>query len=771
MILAMATALMVSFASEATDDFAITTSPPEAVGLNPAKLAEIDQAVTDAIERGELPGAVVVVLREGKQAYRKAIGARRLVPDRQPMTLDTPFDVASLTKPIATAMSILCLVDDGKLQLSDSAAQVIPEFAQNGKAAITIEQLLLHTSGLEADNPLTDYSGKPDEIMARIYALKPIAPPGSRFIYSDVGYIVLGEIVSRLSGRPLNTFARERVFAPLGMTHTTFQLDADRAKAAPLDRRDGEIIQGVVHDPRAFRLGGVAGHAGLFSTADDLALFAQMLLDEGESRSRRVFSRDLIRAMTRPREVPGGRRALGWDVDTRFSAHRGKRFSKQGLGHTGFTGASIWVDPPSRMAVIFLSNRLHPDGKGNVQRLRGIVATIAAESIARPPFSVDTPAAPSGVSTGIDVLARDGFQALQGRRIGLVTNHTGMDRRGRRTIDLLHTASGVKLVALFSPEHGIAGSQDDAVADQRDEKTGLPVYSLYGKRKRPDLKQLDGIDTLVFDIQDIGCRFYTYISTLGYLLETAAERNLKVVVLDRPNPLGGLAVEGPVLADPKLESFTAYHKLPIRHGMTVGELAQMFNSERNIGAELEVVRMANWRRGDYFDQTGLEWIHPSPNMRSLTAALLYPGVGLLEMTNVSVGRGTDRPFEILGAPWIDGPLLARTLTADRIPGIRVVGTRFTPTSSTFARKTCGGVQVFVDDWRAFCAVRAGIHIACHLKRLYPHDWQDKRYEVLLAHAPTMEAIRRGAAPAAIVELWNADLDAFRAARARFLIYD
>ena len=253
-----------------------------------------------------------------------------------------------------------------------------------------------------------------------------------------------------------------------------------------------------------------------------------------------------------------------------------------------------------------------------------------------------------------------------------MTNHTGRDREGRSTIDLLHEAQGVTLIALFGPEHGIRGAVEEKVADARDEKTGLPIYSLYGTRRKPTPETLKGIDTLVYDIQDAGCRFYTYISTLGYLLEVAGQSRgwmtqpLRVVVLDRPNPIGGLAVEGPVL-DSGRESFVAFHALPVRHGMTVGELARLFNAERKLGADLEVVRMEGWQRSDFYDSTGLPWINPSPNLRSLTEALLYPGIGLLETTNVSVGRGTDRPFEWVGAPWIDGRKLAAALAEENLP--------------------------------------------------------------------------------------------------------
>src|SRR5436305_638140 len=305
---------------------------------------------------------------------------------------------------------------------------------------------------------------------------------------------------------------------------------------------------------------------------------------------------------------------------------------------------------------------------------------LAVLALAAVPIPADAPPKPA-VRTGIDVLAAEGFARLKGRRVGLVTNHTGRAADGTPTIDLLAKADGVMLVALFSPEHGIRGELDEKVGDTTDAKTGLPVYSLYGERREPTADTLKGIDTLVYDVQDIGCRFYTYISTLGLVLEAAKEHRLRVVVLDRPNPIGGVAVEGPV-RDPGRGSFVAYHELPLRHGMTVGELATLFAAERTPGVELDVVRVDGWRRGDLYDRTGLTWRNPSPNMRHLTAALLYPGVGLLETTNVSVGRGTERPFEWVGAPWVDGRKLAAELARRDVPGVRFVPVSRTPAYST-----------------------------------------------------------------------------------------
>jgi uncharacterized protein YbbC (DUF1343 family)/CubicO group peptidase (beta-lactamase class C family) len=756
---------------------ALPQAAPAEVGLDAGRLARIDGVVQDAIKQGQLPGAVVVVARHGKVAFRKAYGSRSKQPEDVPMTPDTVFDLASLTKPLATAASVTLLLEQGKLRLSDRAAQYVPEFGRNGKDNITIEQLLLHTSGLIADNPVADYEDGPNKAFERIHDLTCPAEPGAKFVYSDVGFLVLGEVIERVSGDKLDEFARKNIFTPLGLRETTFRPGKELAeRAAPTEKRGDKWMRGEVHDPRAFQLGGVAGHAGLFSTADEVAVFAQMLLNQGAYNGKQILSPATVRLMTTARPVPSGQRALGWDVDTRFSSNRGELFGAGSFGHTGFTGTSVWIDPASRTIVVFLSNRVHPEGKGNINRLRGQVATLAAAAIVEAPFPGEKkgtdesrPNPPTLVLTGIDVLKRDGFKALKGRRVALVTNHTGRDRDGTSTIDLLHQAEGVTLVALFSPEHGIRGQADAAVPDGKDEKTGLPVYSLYGQRKRPTAEQLKGVDTLVYDIQDIGCRFYTYVSTLGYILETAAEHKLKVVVLDRPNPVGGEAVEGPIL-DKKRESFTGYHPLPLRHGMTVGELARLFNRERKIDAELQVIAVEGWKRGDTWDRTGLVWVNPSPNMRSLTAALLYPGVGLLETTNVSVGRGTDRPFEVIGAPWIDGRRLAEALAKDAPPGVRFVPTNFTPTSSTHANKECGGVQIYIDDWKRFQALPVGLALAHRLKEVYPKEWETKRYDVLLAHPPTFEAVERGDAPEKIAESWKRELEEFLTVRKAYLLY-
>jgi uncharacterized protein YbbC (DUF1343 family)/CubicO group peptidase (beta-lactamase class C family) len=733
--------------------------------LDPKKLELLGPVVDAAIKHGDCPGAVLVVVHKDRVVYRQAFGERE---PKVPMTVDTVFDLASLTKSIATATAIHQLAEAGMLRFSDTVSKHWPEFAANGKESVTIEQCLLHTTGLTADNALADYKDGKTKAFENIAKLKLEAPAGTRFRYSDVGYLVLGELVERLSKMPLDEYTAKQIFTPLMLKDTGYKPSEDLAKrCAPTGQRDGKTIRGVVHDPRAHAIAGVAGHAGLFGTADDLATFCIALMN-GDKRLLSPFS---VKKLTEGVCVPGGMRSLGWDVDTGFTAQRGELFpAGEGFGHTGFTGTSVWVDPPSRTAIILLTNRTLLGEKSSVTDLRRKVGTIVASAnpdIGQRAKRLPTPRPP--VLTGLDVLVQEKFATLKGKKVGLVTNHTGRDVTGASVIDLLHKADGVKLVTLFSPEHGIRGELDEKVGDGKDEKTGLPVYSLYGERRKPTPEQLQGLDVIVYDIQDIGCRFYTYISTLGLVMEAASAAKIPVLVLDRPNPIGGVLIEGPV-RDANRESFVAYHDIPIRHGLTVGEMAKLFNLERKLNVELTVVPCKNWKRGDHFDVTNLPWRNPSPNMRHLNAALLYPGIGLLETTNVSVGRGTERPFEWIGAPWLDGRVMAKELNDLGLPGVTFSPETRTPTGSTHKGKECGGVNIIIDDRSKLRSVTVGMNIATVLKKQYPTAWETKRYDTLLVHKLTFDGVAAGQSAKELEASWTKDLDAFRIRRTKVLIY-
>jgi uncharacterized protein YbbC (DUF1343 family) len=373
------------------------------------------------------------------------------------------------------------------------------------------------------------------------------------------------------------------------------------------------------------------------------------------------------------------------------------------------------------------------------------------------------------VLCGIDVLVRDGFEQLEGRHVGLITNHTGLDRFGRSTIELLHEAPAVKLVALFSPEHGLKGVLDARVADSTDALTSLKVYSLYGKTQRPTAEMLEGIDTLVFDIQDIGTRFYTYIATMGLAMEEAAKHHIRFVVLDRPNPITGVRVFGPL--NDRDGQFTAYHRIPLVHGMTVGELARMFNVERNINADLHVIRLEGWRRSMWLDETLLPWVNPSPNMRSLTQATLYPAIGLIEACRISVGRGTDTPFERFGAPWIDGRKLAARLNSLGLNGIRFLPYRFTPDASQFKGEQCGGVQIVLTDRDEFDPLETGLSIVRELKDLFGESFDVDNVDRLLFNKDVLEKVKASTGPTHYRSLWQSELDEFMARRAKYLLYE
>jgi uncharacterized protein YbbC (DUF1343 family)/CubicO group peptidase (beta-lactamase class C family) len=773
--------------------------------------AAVDQQMERAVQDGSIPGGVVLIGHNGRVVYQKAYGSRALLPHREPMTLDTIFDLASLTKVIATTPCIMRLFEQGQIRLNDPVTKYLPEF-QTGHSAITLRNLLTHFSGLRPDLDLKPAWSGYETGIQRALADKPAGPPGVHFVYSDINFILLAEIVHRLSGKMLNEYARDNIFEPLGMHETMFRPPAPlRPRIAPseIDPATGQPLRGEVHDDTARYMGGVAGQAGVFSTASDLAKFAQMMLDEGQVRGDegrvksdegqvrgaggqgnvvRLFSAATVQKFTSP-QSPADQpilRGLGWDIDSPYSSNRGELFPIGSYGHTGFTGTSMWIDPFSGSYVIILTNAVHPHRGHSVTSLRSRIATIAAasfgitapsvkltgynETIVGPGLHREVEPKPA-VLTGLDVLAEDNFAALRGKRIGLITNQTGVTRDGRRNVEVM-LAAGVKITALFSPEHGLAGIEDRSdISDTNDPTFGLPVFSLYrasSRRIQPEM--LANVDALVFDIQDVGARFYTYSCTMLYSMQEAARKRLPFFVLDRPNPITGVHAEGPIL-DADLQSFTGCFEIPVRHGMTLGELASMANGERKLGLDLHVIAMRGWDRGEWFDASGLPWVDPSPNMRSLTAALLYPGIALLEASpNYSVGRGTDSPFELIGADWMQGRDLAAFLNSRDIPGVRAYPVRFRPTSSNFAGKIIEGVRFVITNRDTFDSTRLGLELGYALNTLYPGKitWQENRF--LIGNRKVLGELKDGIDPRVILQEMESSLASFTRVREPYLLY-
>ena len=789
----------------------------------PPDFSTIDRLVNQAVDEHRLPGAVVIVGHDGRIVYRKAFGWRSLEPTRERMTLDTIFDMASLTKCLATTPAVMQLYQQGRLSPNDPVSKYLPDFAAQDKQDITIRDLLTHYSGLPPDlDLLQPWQGK-EEGFRRAFAVAPVRPPGVRFVYSDINFIVLGALVEKLSGLTLDQYTQKFVMGPMGLTHTRFlppaawiptiaptQWEHGAAASGDVASRTfpgDTMLRGVVHDPTSRRMGGVAGHAGLFSTADDVAVFAQNLLDRLAGRpSRFPLSRIVLQKMVAPEQPATGTslRAFGWDIDSPYSSNRGTLFPVGSFGHTGFTGTSLWMDPTSDTYVVILANSVHPDGPKSITALRGHIADAAAIALGIHADGGSLAARITGyneslsgmrrrpvrngeVKTGIDVLESDRFRELaeiarrnHGRlRLGLLTNQTGVDAQGRRTIDVLfHDAPrlvpGLTLTTLFSPEHGIGGAYDEpGIPNSTDPATGLPIVSLYGSTeaaRRPTLKTLRQLDAVVIDLQDAGVRFYTYESVLRYFLEAAAKTGTEIVVLDRPDPINGSFVQGPV-SDAGSESYVNSINIPVRHGMTLGELARFDNEQLQLHAPLAVVPVEGWQRGDWYDSTSLAWINPSPNLRNLEQATLYPGIGLIETTNISVGRGTDTPFERIGAPWIDARALAAYLNRRQLPSVHFVPVDFTPQKPyPYGGQLCHGVHILVLDRDVLDSPELGVEIASALHHLYPRQFALEKIDTLLANQKVLGELATGDDPQRIAEGWRAALEAFEKERAKALLY-
>ena len=885
----------------------------EARPLQP-DFSPISQLLTTAVATHRPPGAVVLIGHNNKVVFEQAYGVRKLAGEpgldgqpapAEPMTEDTIFDMASLSKVLSTSTAIMQLYEAGKItSFDDPVEKYLPAFNEQHdptRAKVTLRMLLTHTSGEAPDVDLKTPWGlaTPDKAEGIHLALTtPLkSAPGDHFEYSDINFILLGDIVETLSGDPLDVYAQNHIFKPLGMTDTRYLPIAkacgphkvigaaiawapaphfpERFACPPADwstsllpriaptTHDDEgnattnphfdlLTRGTVHDPTTRRMGGVAGHAGVFSTAHDVSLFASALLEKllhntgpfplkqstlqlmtspqppttlgaphldsemwasTELSTANAAQQSAITAGDKP-AAPGlaphypaikghDIHGLGWDIDTAFSKPRGLLFPIGSFGHTGFTGTSLWMDPNSDTYVILLANAIHPRGNPPLSNLRGQIATATAQALHlyhqaalkgtgfSPSVDAQSEAgalAPEGPTlTGIDVLESTHFAALANlHHIALLTNQTGIDSQGHRTIDILHTAlttNNQQLTTLFSPEHGIFGREDtEHFAAETDPKTHLHVTSLFGSTdadKRPTHAQLKDLDAVVIDLQDAGVRFWTYEAATAYFLEAASREqtefhhNLEIILLDRPNPLGGLQVQGPV-SDPDLASYIDYMPLPVRHGLTLGELCRYIVATKHLATHLTVIPMQHWHRSYYFADTGLPWISPSPNLRSLTAATLYPALGFLDYTNVSVGRGTNTPFELFAAAWLNASDVAAALTSRHIPGVT-----FAPTTTyvaddvndyPFHGQDIPAIHIAVTDRNALDSPELGIEIISVLHRLYPTQFKLDRTLRLLGSRSTLEALQRGDDPHSISTSWTTALDQFKSSTAPFLLY-
>jgi len=753
----------------------------------------INEAANEGVASGEIPGAVIMIGRGDDILIHRAYGSRRLLPQPAPMTVDTIFDMASLTKPFGTTLAVMSLVERGAIKLDAPLGRYLKEFRDKQYDEITIKRLLTHSAGLVAYPPNSAVSAGFPGAASAIAKLPLDYQPGSAFQYSDTGFILLGEVVRRVSGSPLDRYLEKAVFRPLGLNDTSFHpKPGSMGRVAPTEFVNGLLLRGEVHDQRARLLRGVAGHAGMFSTSGDLSRIIRMLLNRGTLEGHRILQPATVKEMWEPASATVGGRALGWDVSSSFSKTMAPFFPEGSVGHLGFTGTAVWIDPSTRSYLIVLTNRVHPYGGGasRIRDLRIRVAAVAGAQLFQPPIVADPgpisgPAAdgpapdrvlpgeaalpPERVLTGLDVLADQKFAILSGHSVGLVTNQTGVDMLGRRSIDLLANAPGVRLHAIFTPEHGLMGQSNTDVPHGRDAATGRPIWSLYGVTRRPTPAMLKDITLLVFDIQDVGARYYTYLTTLVYVMEEAAKQRIPVLVLDRPNPINGRVVEGPLM-DPDLASFTAPHPIPVRTGLTIGEFGRLAAAERKIPVSLTVVPLVGWERDRWFDETGLPWVNPSPNIRSVTQALLYSGVGLLEATNLSVGRGTDMPFEVIGAPWIEPRGLAEALNRQGLRGVRFDPIWFTPTADVYASVACGGVRMVVTDREAIRPVTVAFALARTLRERHRDQFRPESIQNLLVNRSTMWAFLRGEVLDRLVAWAEVDRSSFLNRRASYLMY-
>ena len=679
---------------------------------------------------------------------------RQVQPKLLPTHNDTPYDLASLTKVIATTTAVLLLRDAGRLDLDEVVFHYLPI---PGLDRFTIRHCLTHTAGLVAGRPYYKDANSLNEMLQRYAQRELESCPGTRRLYSDVGFMILGKVIEMVAQEPLDRFCAREIFNPLGMTHTTFNPSKQWAQTCAATERcpwRRRVMVGAVHDENAYAVGGVAGHAGLFATAADLAAFCRAFL------KGKVLCEKSIQEMTHMGQVPSFPwQGLGWNIDPWSSDNIGFLPARTAIGHSGWTGTSIWMDLASGLFVILLGNTCHPTRRGRNNKIfRGIFhETVAGEFLPHQ----------SNTHTGLDRLVWSGFQAVKSKRIALLTNRAAIDQLGRPILDVLALEPSAKVHVIYSPEHGFRG-QAEAGETVPSQFKSTPIISLYGDRKCPYRSELAEISLFVVDLQDVGSRYYTYIATMLECLRACADAGKPVLVLDRPNPVGGEIIEGPVAT--RVDHDVCCAAIPVRHGMTIGELALLFAKGILADKKLEVSvsELDNWSPEHLFDQCGLPWVPPSPNIPTPETALLYVGMCLFEGTNLNEGRGTDTPFHVVGAPWLD----ARSVIAEVAPEDRE-GSSLKPViyiprpipgkaaHPRHSKKLCRGIRVTIEHPGEVRAFRLALALLCAIRRKHPDEfrWEDS-FDVLAGTAEIRAAIERGDTAAEIVRSFAPALEAF-----------
>lgn len=719
---------------------------------------ELKQALEQAVKDSGAPGAVGYVGHGGKTLFHEAAGQRTLIPTPVAAKKDTIYDLASLTKAIATTTSVMLLHERGTLDLDRPVSELLP---LPSFQAITPRHLLTHTAGLPPFKQWHMEAHSVDEYIQRIAGLTLASAPGERRVYSDLGFMVLGRIVELLGQRTLDAFALENIFDPLEMAHTRFNPPAawreDCAATEQCPWR-GKLMQGEVHDENAYAVGGVSGHAGLFAPAEDLARFCRGLL-EGK-----LLKRETVEMMVQPGAVPRYPwQVLGWKIDPWAEGSEGYLRSRRAIGHTGWTGTCLWMDLDSAHFAILLSNTPHPDRehRDNATLRRTFFDPVAA--LCHP--------ATTNAHTGLDRLAWEEFDSLKGKRVALLTNQCAVDLLGRPILDVLALEPGISVVRVFSPEHGFTG-QAEAGEQVGAQRAPVPIVSLYGDQKKPEPAQLRDIDLLVVDLPDIGARYYTYMATMKDSMAACAAAGVPVMVLDRPNPLGGSVIEGPIAT--VTGSLVCCAPLPVRHGMTLGELAMFFKANAaDCGlVELSVSEVNGWPRAFQAPQCALPWLAPSPNIPSFESALLYIGTCLFEGVNLNEGRGTETPFQVFGAPWLDAKKIVSKLSREDVAGCRLEVVAYTPLSIPGKSKTpiyqdqvCRGVQIHVESAaaaRPFRLVYALLR-AIHQRHADTLEWKPF-FDTLAGGDGLRKAIQSGTSAESYLESLEGELESFEKAR-------